>query len=69
MADRFRGSAAELAAAEDEGADLFRALRGGMKRGSFFRDDRSVSHQIERFNEFVTLQRMLAAKTAGIRTF
>jgi len=60
---------AELAAAEEEGADLFRALRRRMKRGGLFRDARRVSHQIERFNEFVTLERMLAAKTIGIRTF
>src|SRR2546430_9144188 len=62
-------SQAELAAAEEEGADLFRALRRGMKRGGLFCDARRVSHQIERFNEFVTLERMLAAKTIGIRTF
>src|SRR5258708_6527338 len=68
MADRFVDLQPELAAAEDEGADLFRALRSGMKRDDLFRDDRRVFHQIERFNEFVTLQRMLAAKTAGIRT-
>src|ERR1700674_340709 len=68
MADGFMNLQTELAAAENEGADLFRALRRGMKRGGFFRDDRRVSHQIERFNEFVTLQRMLAAKTIGIRT-
>jgi len=65
MADGFVDLQAELAAAEDEGADLFRALRRGMKRGGFFGNDRRVSQQIERFNEFVTLQRMLAAKTAG----
>src|SRR6266576_118451 len=66
MADRFMNLQAELAAAEDEGADLFRALRRGMKRGGLFRDARRVSHQIERFNEFVTFERMLAAKTIGI---
>src|SRR5712664_1715707 len=64
MADRFVDLQAELAAAEDEGADLFGALRRGMKRNGFFRDDRRVFYQIERFNQFVTLQRMLAAKTA-----
>jgi len=36
--------------------------------GGFFGNDWSVSHQIERINEFVTLESMLAAKTIGIRT-
>ena len=68
VADRFVNLQPELAAAKDERADFFRALRGGVKRDGFFGDNRRVSHQIKRFNEFVTLQRMLAAKTIGIRT-
>ena len=66
MADRFMNLQSELAAAEDECADLFRALRYRMEHGGFFGDEWRVSHQIERFNEFVTLQRMLAAKTIRI---
>src|SRR5207253_2165314 len=49
--------------------DFFRALRGRMERGGFFGDDGSISHQIERIDEFVALESMLAAKTSGIRTF
>src|SRR5260370_40157972 len=69
VTDRFVNLQAELAAAEDEGANLFRALRRGMKRGGFFGDDGRVSEQIEGFDKLVTLQGMLAAKTIGIRAF
>ncbi len=43
MADRFVNLQSELAAAEDDCADLFRALRRGMERGGFFGNDRRVS--------------------------
>ena len=39
-----------------------------MERGGFFGDDGSISHQIERIDEFISLESMLAAKTIGIRT-
>src|SRR5256885_959363 len=69
MANRFVDLQAELATAEDEGADFFRALRGGVQRRGFFGNNGSVPHQIERINQFVALKSMLAAKTIGIRTF
>src|SRR5260370_2533862 len=68
MANRFVNLQAELAGTEDESANFLRALRSGMKGGGFFGDDGSVSHQIERLDEFVTLESVLAAKTIGIRT-
>ncbi len=46
----------------------FGALRGSVESYGFFGDDRRVFHQIERFDEFVALESMLAAKTIGIRT-
>src|SRR5256885_13410396 len=47
MADGFMNLQSELAAAEDECADLFRALRYRMERGGFFGDEWRVPHQIE----------------------
>ena len=66
MPDRFVNLQSQLAAAKDERPEFLRALGRGMKRGSLFRGDRRVSHQIERFNEFIALQCMLPAKTVGI---
>src|SRR5437899_3344425 len=68
MADGFVNLQAELAGTEDEGAYFFGALRCTVKSGGFFCDERRIFQQVERFNEFVTLEGMLAAKTIGIRT-
>src|SRR5437899_1890217 len=68
MADGFVDLQAKLGAAEDEGANFFGALRGSVESYGFFGDERSVFQQVERFDEFVALESMLAAKTIGIRT-
>ena len=68
MSNRFVDLESQLAGAQDERADFFRALRGRMECGGFFGDDGSISHQIERIDEFVALESMLAAKTIRIRT-
>ena len=46
----------------------FGALRGGMQRDRFFSDARRVADQIERFDQLVALQHVLAAETIRIRT-
>src|SRR5207248_4429 len=68
VANRFVNLQAELAGTQDKRADFFRALRGRMERGGFFGDDGSISHQIERIDEFISLESMLAAKTIRIRS-
>src|SRR5260370_28434045 len=68
MTDGFVNLQAELAGTEDECADFLRTLRRGVKRGGFFGDEWRVFQQVERFDEFVALKGMLAAKTIRIRT-
>ena len=66
MADGFVYLQAELAAIEQESAGFFRTLRGGMERNGFFRHARSVTEQIERFDELVSCKLVLTAKTIWI---
>ena len=45
-----------------------RALRRGVQRDRFFGDALRIANQIERLDEFVALQHVLAAEAIGIRT-
>src|SRR5208282_5395341 len=67
MANGFVNLQTELAAAKNQRSGLLRTLRGGMQRGSFFSHARCVLQKLERLDEFVAFQSMLAAKTIRIR--
>ena len=69
MPNRFVNLQTELVPRKNQGAEFFRALGRGMKRGRFFRNHRRMLHQVQRINQFVAFQRMLPAKTVGIRAF
>src|SRR5262249_13525408 len=68
MADRFVNLKAELRAAQDDRAGFFRTLRGGVKRHSFFAGASGIADKIERFDELLAFESVLAAEAIGIRT-
>ena len=67
MPDRFVNLQAKLRAAEDDRALSLRALRGGVQRDTFFGDARCVADEVERFDQLVALQHVLAAEAIRIR--
>ncbi len=66
MADRFVNLQAELGAFEDDGALAFGTHGGLVQRGGLFGDLRRVAHQVQRFDQLVAGELMLAAETGGI---
>ena len=66
MADGFVNLQAELRAVQNDRARAFRALRGRMQRDGFFGDALRVAGQIERFDQFVAREHVLAAKAIRI---
>src|SRR6266850_282276 len=64
--DGFVNLQAELASAEDDRSRFLRALRSGVQRRGFFRDDGRVAEQIKRFDELVTLERVLSTETIRV---
>ena len=66
MADGFVNLQAELRAFEDDVALALRALRGLVQRHGFFGDALRVADQVERFDQFVAGELVLAAEAIGI---
>ena len=69
MADGFMNLQAELRAAQDYGLLAFRTLRCRMQRDALFGESAGVAYQVERFDQFVALQHVLAAEAVGIGAF
>ena len=68
MADGFVNLQAKLRAAENNCAGSLGTLNSGVERNGFFGDVRRVTDKVERFNQLVALQGVLAAKTVGVGT-
>src|SRR6476646_8233402 len=66
MADGLVNLQTELATAKNQRPRFFRALRGGMQRGSFLAHAARMLQQFERLDKLVTLQGMLSAEAVWI---
>src|ERR1700732_5063802 len=67
MADGFVNLQTELRAAKNDCAGSLGTLSGGMQRDGFFGDAWRVADQVERLNQLVALQGVLASKTIWVR--
>src|ERR1700751_998739 len=67
MPNRFVNLKAQLRASEDNRAGFLRTLGGGLKRDRFFARATSVADQVERFDQLVAFEGVLAAEAIGVR--
>ena len=66
VADGFVDLQSKLVSRKDQRAGALRTLRGGMQCDRFFGYAGGVPQQIERLDEFISLQRVLPAKAIRI---